>query len=91
MVVASHCATQGVVVGDASRPEHEYEKLNYDLMAENNKKTLTDLKLNSLGRCCTLYIQRGGIKAFDMVSCGEKLSAGLASLRAQRALMTMAI
>ena len=44
------------MVGDASRPEHEYEKLNYELMADiDNKKTLTDLKLNSLGRCCTVY------------------------------------
>ena len=80
------------MVGDASRPEHEYEKLNYELMADiDNKKTLTDLKLNSLGRCCTVYIQRDEFKALDMVSCGEKLSAGLASLQAQRALMTMAI
>jgi len=46
---------EGLVAGVASRPEHEYEKLNYELMADiDNKKTLTDLKLNSLGRACKL-------------------------------------
>merc|ERR1712032_716004 len=41
---------EGLVVGVASSPEHQYEKLNYELM----KKTPTDLKLNSLGRACKL-------------------------------------
>ena len=55
---SSSCATQGLVVGVASSPEHQYEKLNYELM----KKTPIDLKLNSLGRCCT--IQRDELRGF---------------------------
>jgi len=45
---------EGLVVGVASSPEHEYEKLNYEMMVDNNKKTPTDLKLNGLGRACKL-------------------------------------
>ena len=38
-----------------SSPEHVYEKLNYELMVDNSKKT--DPRLNSLGRWFTqLYI-----------------------------------
>merc|ERR1712107_491736 len=47
-----------VVGGIASSPEHEYEKLNYELVANNkintNNKITTATKLNSLGRACKL-------------------------------------
>merc|ERR1712107_671413 len=49
---------EGVVGGIASSPEHEYEKLNYELVANNkintNNKITKATKLNSLGRACKL-------------------------------------
>ena len=37
--------------GVASSPEHEYEKLNYELMVIDNNRKQTDPRMNSLGRC----------------------------------------
>ena len=68
---SSPCATQGLVVAVASSPEHQYEKLNYELMVDNNKKTPTDLKLNSLGRCCT--IQRDELRGFTYLPTSDIL------------------
>ena len=61
--------SQGVVVGlggIGGSPEHEYEKLNYELMVVDTSKKLmvvdnskkTDPRLNSLGRCsCHLTLK----------------------------------
>ena len=71
--------SQGVVVGlggTGGSPEHEYEKLNYELMVVDNSKKLmvvdtskkTDPRLNSLGRCsCHLTLK--SISSFFFRAC----------------------
>ena len=62
--------SQGVVVGlggIGGSPEHEYEKLNYELMVVDNSKK-TDPRLNSLGRCsCHLTLK--SISSFFFRAC----------------------
>ena len=71
--------SQGVVVGlggIGGSPEHEYEKLNYELMVVDTSKKLmvvdnskkTDPRLNSLGRCsCHLTLK--SISSFFFRAC----------------------